>query len=182
MKIVFLFYNGMTALDMVGPHEVLTRVPGVQVERAALNKGAIKTSQDLIVIADKSLKDVNEADLLIIPGARNKTTLKESPEILDWIRKINEKSTFTTSVCTGSLILGEAGLLNGLKATSHASCFETLKTFGAIPLKERIVQDGKIITAAGVSAGIDMGLYLASKIGGKEIADSIQKTIEYKTD
>ena len=118
-------------------------------------------------------------DILLIPGAGNATTLRQYPEILQWIGMIHETTIWTTSVCTGSLILGAAGLLTGLEATTHWAVMERLKRWGAIPTEKRVVESGKIITAAGVSAGIDMALMLAAKIAGDDVAQTLQLGIEY---
>lgn len=179
MQIAFLFYEGMTALDAIGPHEILCRLPGATIKRAAKSSGEIMTDSNLILYADYPISEVTHADILCIPGAGNATTLQKQPEILDWIRFIHSTSTWTTSVCTGSLILGAAGILSGLKATTHWAVLDRLKKWGAEPVQERIVQCGKIITAAGVSAGIDMALKLAAKISGELVAKTIQLGIEY---
>jgi transcriptional regulator GlxA family with amidase domain len=179
MNIVFLFYDGMTALDAIGPHEILCRLPGITVKRVAKSIGKIHTDSGLILIADYCIADVADADILFIPGAGNATTLQNHPEILDWVRLIHSKSTWTTSVCTGSLILGAAGILVGKKATTHWAALDRLTKWGAEPIQERIIESGKIITAAGVSAGIDMALTLAAKISGETVAKSIQLGIEY---
>lgn len=180
MQIVFLFYDGMTALDAIGPHEILSRLPGAVTKRAALQPGIVRTdSADLKLIADDALTDINDADVLLVPGAGKATNLKDYPEILDWVKAIHQKTTWTTSVCTGSLILGAAGILQGLKATSHWAALERLKKWGATPEHARIVEDGKVITAAGVSAGIDMALTLAAKISDESIAKALQLAIEY---
>jgi len=115
----------------------------------------------------------------LIPGAGNATTLREYPDILDWIREIHATTIWTTSVCTGSLILGAAGLLSGLQATSHWAALDRLHHWGAEPILLRIVEDGKIMTAAGVSAGIDMALTLAAKLAGQALAERLQLGIEY---
>ena len=169
----------MTALDAIGPHEILSRLPNATVFRVAHRKGSIQTDSQLVLTADYSLADVQNGDLLLVPGAGNATTLRSHPEILDWLRSIHETTTWTTSVCTGSLILGAAGILSGLRATSHWAAIDRLKSWKVLPTKERIVEDGKIITAAGVSAGIDMALYLAAKIAGDQIAQALQLGIEY---
>lgn len=179
MKIAFLFYHGMTALDAVGPHEILCRLPGVTTFCIAQEKGLISTDSGLFLSADYSLSDLTEADILFLPGAGNATTLAHNLETLDWIRTIHSTSTWTTSVCTGSLILGRAGLLKGVKSTTHWAAHDRLKLFGAIPIEARIVEDGKFMTAAGVSAGIDMALLLAAKISGQKIAETLQLGIEY---
>lgn len=180
MQIVFLFYDNMTALDAIGPHEVLSRLPDAQVVRVARHRGEITTeSAGLKLIADYALSEISHADILVVPGAKTATTLSDQPDILDWIRFIHKTTTWTTSVCTGSLILGAAGLLSGKQATSHWAVIDRLSMWGALPIHERIVEDGKIFTAAGVSAGIDMALALAAKLAGRKVAETLQLGIEY---
>ena len=182
MRIAFLFYDGMTALDAVGPHEILCRLPEAQVFRVAERAGSIHTDSGLFLTADYGIGDVSSADVLLIPGAGNANTLRTQPEMLAWVKAIHQSTTWTTSVCTGSLILGAAGLLNGLKATSHWAAVDRLSAWGAEPVQARIVESGKIITAAGVSAGIDMALMLAAKIAGQAVAERLQLGIEYDPD
>jgi transcriptional regulator GlxA family with amidase domain len=182
MQIVFLFYEQMTALDAVGPHEILSRLPGAQVKRVALHPGSILTDSGLQLIAEHGLSEVSSADVLLVPGAGNAATLRQYPEILEWVRAIHATTTWTTSVCTGSLILGAAGLLSGLHATTHWAALDRLSKWGAKPTNSRIVQDGKVMTAAGVSAGIDMALTLAAKISGQDVAERLQLGIEYDPD
>ena len=179
MEIVFLFYDGMTALDLVGPHEILCRLPGAMVKRVAMRAGAVRTDSGLMLTAEYALSDVSHADVLVIPGAGSATTLREYPETLAWIRSIHAATDWTVSVCTGSLILGAAGLLSGLRATTHWAALDRLSAWGAEPAQERIVEAGKVITAAGVSAGIDMALALAEKIAGRQVAEALQLGIEY---
>jgi transcriptional regulator GlxA family with amidase domain len=179
MEIVFLLYDGMTALDMVGPHEILCRLPGAKVKRAAKCAGLIRTDSGLELAAEYALSDILRADVLVVPGAGNATALSKHPEILAWIRSIHETTIWTVSVCTGSLILGAAGILSGLRATTHWAAFDRLRTWGAEPTHARIVEVGKVMTAAGVSAGIDMALMLAAKIAGQGFAESMQLGIEY---
>lgn len=180
MQIVFLFYDGMTALDAIGPHEILCRLPGAMIQRVARKLGSVHTdSAGLELVAEYSLMDVSYADVLVIPGAGSATTLREYPEVLDWVRSIHATTKWTASVCTGSLILGAAGLLSGLRATTHWAVLDRLSTWDAEPVSERIVESGKIITAAGVSAGIDMALILAAKIAGIQVAQTLQLGIEY---
>lgn len=183
MQIVFLFYDGMTALDAIGPHEILCRLPGAKVQRVARKSGTVRTdSAGLELVAEHSLTDVSHADVLVIPGAGSATTLRDYPEMLAWVRSIHATTQWTTSVCTGSLILGAAGLLSGLRATTHWAVMDRLRAWGAEPVSERIVESGKIITAAGVSAGIDMALILAAKIAGPQVAQTLQLGIEYDPD
>ena len=180
MNIAFLFYEGMTALDAIGPHEVLSRLPGAKVFRVAEKKGPIQTdSADLILMADYALEDVPKADVVLVPGAGSATPLIDHPNTLKWLRAIHATTTWTTSVCTGSLILGAAGLLSHVKATTHWAAMDRLKHWHAIATHERVVQDGKIMTSAGVSAGIDMALLLSSKIAGDKFAQAIQLGLEY---
>ncbi|HEV3269667.1 MAG TPA: DJ-1/PfpI family protein [Candidatus Rhabdochlamydia sp.] len=179
MQIIFLLYDGMTALDLVGPHEILCRLPGAKVQRVAERPGLIHTDSGLMLSVEYALSDISHADILVIPGAGNATTLKETPETLDWIRSIHATTTWTASVCTGSLILGAAGILAGLRATTHWAAFDRLEYWDAKPTHGRIVEDGKVITAAGVSAGIDMALNLAIKVAGVPFAQATQLGMEY---
>ena len=179
MNIVFFFYEGMTALDAVGPHEILSRLPGATAYRVARQAGNIKTDSGLIVTAEHSIVDMHQADILFLPGAGSASTLREYPEVHDWLRKIHATTTWTTSVCTGSLILAAAGLLSGLQATTHWAALDRLKIWGAEPIQARVVESGKVITAAGVSAGIDMALTLTAKVSGQTVAETMQLGIEY---
>lgn len=179
MNIVFLFYDGMTALDAIGPHEILSRIPGASVKRAALRSGKINIDTGLLMEADYNIADVDHADILVVPGASNATSLKKFPEILDWIKHIHATTMWTTSVCTGSLILGAAGILFGLRATTHWAVLDRLQKYGAEPVKERVVESGKIMTCAGVSAGIDMALKLTARIVSDDLAKMLQLAIEY---
>lgn len=180
MRIAFLFYEGMTALDAIGPHEVLCRLPGAKVFRTARHPGPIKTdSAGLTLFADYGIDEVSHADVLVIPGAGTATSLRDQPELLAWVRTLHETTQWTASVCTGSLILGAAGLLSGCKATTHWAAMDRLASWGAFPVHSRVVEEGKIITAAGVSAGIDMALTLMAKIAGSQTAQALQLGIEY---
>ncbi|WP_454780500.1 DJ-1/PfpI family protein [Legionella sp. WA2022007384] len=179
LHITFLFYEGMTALDAIGPYEVLSRLPEVIVQRVALKSGPVRTCSGLTLIAEHALTDISHTDIVLIPGAGNATALRECPEILKWIKEIHEHTLWTTSVCTGSLILGAAGILSGVKATTHWAVMNRLENWGAIPMHKRFVTDGKIITAAGVSAGIDMALFLAAKLTDENVAQSLQLGLEY---
>lgn len=180
MRVAFLFYEGMTALDVIGPHEILCRLPGAKVFRVSRHPGDVRTdSAGLILNAEYGLADVQQADVLVIPGAGSATSLRNYPDILDWIRSVHKATKWTTSVCTGSLILGAAGILSGLKATSHWAALDRLRIWGAEPVSERVVEAGKVVTAAGVSAGIDMALLLMAKIAGPQVAQALQLGIEY---
>jgi len=180
MHIAILIFDGMTVLDAVGPYEVFQRMPDAEVvfvgETAGLKRNDVKS---LALNADRSVAEVTRTDILVVPGGFGEEQVRAKPAMLDWVRNIHATTKWTTSVCTGALILGAAGLLRGLKATTHWASMERLAGFGAIPTSERVVEQGKIITAAGVASGIDMGLRLARKIAGDTIAQAIQVEIEY---
>jgi putative intracellular protease/amidase len=181
MEIVIYIYNGLTALDAVGLYEILSRLPNANVKFVAKEKGVIVTDTHFLkLVAEYNISEINKADILVIPGSMI-SFIKESKDkaLLSWIAKINLTSTWTTSVCSGSIILAATGLLKNKKATSHWGTIHLLKKYGAIPTSERYVQEDKIITAQGVSAGIDMSLYLASQIVGEEKAKALQLLIEY---
>ena len=180
MDIAVLLFPRLTALDAVGPYEVLQRLPGVQVKFVAAQRGVYRTEQNMLGLeADFTMDEITSADILLVPGGIGTRPLIEDQPTLEWIRAIDAGSTWTTSVCTGSLLLGAAGLLQGKKATTHWRVLDMLSTFGATPTSERVVEQGKIITAAGVSSGIDMALTLAAHVAGDEVAQAIQLGIEY---
>lgn len=178
MRIAILLFDGMTALDAVGPYEVLSRLPGAEVTFVGESAGLIRTDNKFLAIsADRGFAEVEYADILLVPGGPKVPT--DSDATLAWVKRIDRTSTWTTSVCTGALVLGAAGLLKGLRATTHWAAFDQLARLGAIPVAERVVEQGKIVTAAGVSSGIDMGLRLAARIAGDEFAQMIQLGLEY---
>ncbi len=181
MKIAILIYNGLTMLDAIGPYEVLSNLRNVEVFLVAKKRGEIKADTGFASLKAKyNFKDIVEADILVIPGAAiSFVKVMKDEATLDWIKKIDKTTQFTTSVCSGSIILAATGLLKGLKATSHWKPINLLKEFGAIPTRERIVQEGKYITSAGVSAGIDMALYLCDELVGEDETKAIQLLLEY---
>jgi transcriptional regulator GlxA family with amidase domain len=180
VKTSILIFDGITALDAVGPYEVLSRPPGWEVESVAKQRGEVRTDSGALGLsADRSLDEVEETDILLIPGGKGNRPLLGDEDVLRWVRRLDETSTWTTSVCTGSLVLGAAGLLKGCRATCHWLSLEKLRDFGAEPVRERWVEDGKLLTAAGVSAGIDMALHLVGREAGTEAAQAIQLGIEY---
>jgi transcriptional regulator GlxA family with amidase domain len=178
VEIAFFLYDDMTALDAVGPYEVLARLPGVEVRFVASMPGPKRTDAGLSLTADSSLEDVQAPDVIVIPGSA-KVPFLDDPAAIEWVRNAHETSKWTTSVCTGSMLLGAAGLLMGKRATSHWAVRNQLQRFGAEPVAERVVIDGKIITSAGVSAGIDMALTLAALEAGEDEARALQLIIEY---
>jgi len=180
MKTTILIFDGITALDAVGPYEVLRSVPGWEVEFVAKAAGEVRTEEgSLGLIADRSLAEATDPDIVLVPGGHGNRALLDDGEVLSWLREVDGRSTWTTSVCTGSLVLGAAGLLEGRRATGHWLYLEPLRAFGAEPVVGRFVEDGKVITAAGVSAGIDMALHLVGREAGPKVAQSVQLGIEY---
>jgi len=180
MELAILLFDRVTALDAVGPYEVLQRVPGMTVRFAATEPG-VKSTEDgsLGIVADTLLEDVPTPDIVLVPGRVGELAMRDDERVLAWLRGAHETSQYTTSVCTGSLVLAAAGILQGLSATTHWLAMDELGRLGAIPVAERVVQHGKILTAAGVSSGIDMALMLAAQIAGDDVARAIQLSIEY---
>jgi putative intracellular protease/amidase len=180
MDIAIPLFDGITALDAIGPYEVLSRLPGARVRFVAETAGPKRTdNKQLTLMADEPLSAVPHPEIIMVPGGFGTRRLMTPNPLLDWIRAAHETSQWTTSVCTGSLLLGAAGLLEGLEATTHWAAMEDLAALGARPTHRRVVFQGKIVTAAGVSSGIDMALTLAARIAGDEYAQTIQLGIEY---
>ncbi|HXP28118.1 MAG TPA: DJ-1/PfpI family protein [Solirubrobacteraceae bacterium] len=180
MNTAILLYDGFTALDAIGPYEVLSRLPGGRVTFVAAEAGPVRTDNRMLtLLAERSLAEVPAPDVVLVPGGPGEVAARAGGPALDWLRAVHETSAWTTSVCTGSLILAAAGLLEGKRATSHWLAHAKLAELGAVGVEERVVIDGKIVTAAGVSAGIDMALSLAAKIAGDAVAQAIQLGIEY---
>jgi putative intracellular protease/amidase len=180
MEIAIPLFDGFTALDAVGPYEVLDRLPGAHVRFVAAEPGPKRTENaSLSLVAERSLAESPPPEIMVVPGGFGTRALLDDEELLGWIRSAHESTRWTTSVCTGSLLLGAAGVLDGLKATSHWTVLDRLAEFGAVPTPERVVEQGKVMTAAGVSAGIDMALRLAQDVAGEDTAKAIQLSIEY---
>jgi transcriptional regulator GlxA family with amidase domain len=178
-EIAFLLFDGLTALDFVGPYDVLRSLPGASVRLCAGRTGRITANGGLVLEAEHALADVTRPDVIVVPGGPGVRRLLADQDCLAWLRRVHETTQWTTSVCTGALLLGAADLLRGRRATTHWMQIERLRDFGAQPVTERVVVDGKIITAAGVSAGIDMALTLAARIAGENVAKTIQLGLEY---
>jgi putative intracellular protease/amidase len=180
MEIAILLFDGITALDAVGPYEVLSRLPGARVRFVAVEPGPKRTeNQALALTADAPLTAAPHPDVVVVPGGYGSRTVMHEAPVLDWLRAAHATSRWTTAVCTGSLILGGAGILRGLRATTHWLELERLRELGAEPVSERVVEQGKVVTAAGVSSGIDMALRLAERVAGADVAQAIQLSIEY---
>ncbi|HLG78440.1 MAG TPA: DJ-1/PfpI family protein [Ktedonobacteraceae bacterium] len=181
MKIAILLYEGMTALDAVGPYDVLSRVPGTQVVFVGKKPGPVHTdSHSLQLSVQRKLSDVPTPDMLLIPGGvLGSIAAARDRQFIDWVRTAHASSQWTASVCSGALLLGAAGLLEGLTATTHWAVQKELARYGATYVGERVVRHGKLFTAAGVSAGIDLALEMVIAIAGVEMAQAIQLFIEY---
>jgi transcriptional regulator GlxA family with amidase domain len=180
MQIAILIFEKLTALDAVGPYEVLRSVPGWEVRFVGLEQGPVRTDSGALGLSvDYSLEEVTEPDVVLIPGGAGNRPLMRDERVLDWLREVDGRAKWTTSVCTGALVLGAAGLLQGRRATTYWPYLEHLHGFGAEPVTERFVEDGDVMTAAGVSSGIDMALHLVAKEVGPEMAQAVQLGIEY---
>jgi putative intracellular protease/amidase len=180
MDIAILIFDRLAALDAVGPYEVLSRLPGARVTFVAEEPGPKRTDTgQLALTADASLTELEHPEMVLVPGGPGQTALMDNQPVHDWLRAAHETSEWTTSVCTGSLVLAAAGLLTGRRATSNWQALEELRGHGVDVVPERVVFDGKLATAAGVTAGIDMALALAAKIANDQVAQAIQLGIEY---
>ncbi|MGW3510402.1 DJ-1/PfpI family protein [Streptomyces sp. NPDC000994] len=180
MQIAIVLFDRCTALDAVGPYETLSRLPGARTVFVAERTGPVRTETGhLALTADRTLDEVTDPGIVVVPGGPGQASQMENETLLDWLRTADATSSWTTSVCTGSLLLAAAGLLDGRRATSHWLALDQLRRFGAEPTGERVVFDGKYVTAAGVSSGIDMGLTLLGRIAGDEQAQAVQLLTEY---
>jgi transcriptional regulator GlxA family with amidase domain len=180
MDIAIPLFDRFTALDAIGPYETLSRLPGARVTFVAARPGPVTTDNRMLsIVAERALDDLPSPDIVVVPGGIGSRAMMSDSQLIDWVRHAHATTQWTCSVCTGSLVLGAAGLLDGLEATTHWMAMDTLASTGAQPTGRRVVEQGKIITAAGVSAGIDMGLTLAARIAGDTVAQAIQLGIEY---
>jgi transcriptional regulator GlxA family with amidase domain len=181
MQIAIALYPGVAALDFVGPYTVLTQLPGADVVLCAAERGVLADDSGLLrVDVEHTFDDVPAPSLLLVPGGMvTRRMARDGGAIVEWIAAAHATTTYTTSVCTGALLLGAAGVLSGLEATTHWGAYDELARYGAHPVARRVVVAGKVWTAAGVSAGIDLGLALAAAIAGDDVAQAIQLGIEY---
>jgi transcriptional regulator GlxA family with amidase domain len=179
-KVGLVLYPRFTALDIVGPFQTLVDVPGLNVFFVAAQKGpVVDHTGKLTLEATHSFDEIDSLDVLVVPGGMADRGIDANNDVVQFIKKIHPTTTWTTSVCTGSIFLAHAGVLNGLTATTHWASYDRLQALGAIPTEQRVIQEGKIITAAGVSSGIDMGLVLVAAMEGEDMAKLIQLAIEY---
>ena len=180
MKIAIALFEQVTALDAIGPYEVLQRLPGAKICFVGHRKGEVRADNGFLgMTVDYTFDEIPNPDIVLVPGGFGTRALVDDRAILDWIRTADDTSRFTTSVCTGSLLLGAAGLLDGLRATTHFAARQLLAKYGATPSDQRVVEQGKVITAAGVSSGIDMALLLAERVTDANTAKALQLGIEY---
>jgi putative intracellular protease/amidase len=180
MRIAITLFDRVTALDAVGPYEVLSRIPGARVGFVAAEPGPKRTDTRMLALtADLAFDELPNPDIILVPGGHGTRALLDDEEFVGYVRRAHETSQWTTSVCTGSLVLAAAGILDGLDATTHWMEYELLEQLGARPTGRRVVRQGKVFTAAGVSSGIDMALELAAEVTHPEVAKAIQLGIEY---
>ena len=180
LRVAIPVFDRITALDAIGPYDVLQRIPWVDIVFVGATRQPVRSDNGFLGIeVDATFEDVPHPDVIVFPGGFGTRALVHDEHVLDWLRTAHETTTWTTSVCTGSLVLGAAGLLEGKRATTYWLALEQLAKHGAIPTDERVVFDGKVVTAAGVSSGIDMALTLAKEIGGDDLAQLLQLGIEY---
>ena len=182
MQLAIPLFPRLTALDAIGPYEVLQRVPTIDVVFVAAERGTVRTENGFLgLTVDATFAEVPRPDLVLVPGGVGTRDQVPDGELVDWVRQAHATSTLTTSVCTGSLVLGAAGLLDGLTATTHWAVLELLREYGAIPTGERVVEhlDRRIVTAAGVSSGIDMAIRLVEVLVDEVAARAAQLMVEY---
>jgi len=180
MNIAILLFDRFTALDAIGPYEVLSRLRGARVTFAAADRGPVTCDTGMLsLVAEVAIAEIPRPDIVLVPGGPGQEEQLADGPVDEWLRAADSTSSWTASVCTGSLILGAAGLLEGRRATSHWLALPRLAAYGATPVSHRVVIDGKYITGAGVSAGIDLALQLAGRIDGQTAAEAIQLMVEY---
>jgi transcriptional regulator GlxA family with amidase domain len=182
MRIAILLYEQLAAQDAVGTYEVMRCVPGWEVGFVGTETGVVRAEGGLGLSVDRTLDEAGDPDLVLVPGGEGCEAVAKDEAVLSWLRKVDKGTKWTTSVCTGSMILGAAGLLEGRRATSNWLFLDRLPDYGADPVGGRFVEDGKLLTAAGVTAGIDMALHLVGREAGPEVAQAVQLGIEYDPD
>ena len=180
MQVAIVLFEGLTALDAVGPYDVLSRVPGAEVVLVGERAGPVRNEVGTLTLtADADFAGVPRPDVIVVPGGPGQNEHMADGPLHRWLRDADAGSTWTTSVCTGSLILAAAGLLTGRRATTHWLAMDQLAPLGAVAVEQRVVTDGKYVTAAGVSAGIDMALTLVASMTDAAVAQAVQLGIEY---
>ena len=178
-RVVFALYPQVTQLDFTGPHEVLARLPGAQCILASSTGGDLEADGGLVFTGIRRLAEIDRCALICVPGGFGTIEAMEDQQLLAQLRRLAKTARYLTSVCTGALVLGAAGLLKGKRATSHWAWRDALPAFGATPDSARVVRDGNIFTGGGVTAGIDFALTILAEVAGAEFAQSVQLGIEY---
>ncbi|HEX3709933.1 MAG TPA: DJ-1/PfpI family protein [Pseudolabrys sp.] len=181
-RIGMLIFPRLTQLDMTGPYEVLARLPDTTVELIARTREPVTSDRGMRIVPTTTYADCPPLDVVMVPGGAGQQDLMDDEAALSFLRKTAAGAQFVTSVCTGSLVLAAAGLLRGKRATCHWSAIDHLALLGAIPVRERVVVDGNVVTGAGVASGIDFALKLAAILDGEKVAREIQLQIEYDPD
>ena len=180
IQVAIPLFDAFTALDAIGPYEVLQRIPTIDVVFVGHALGEVRSDNGMLgIVRDAVFEDVAAPDVLVFPGGFGTRALEQDERVLGWVRAVHRTTTFTTSVCTGALVLGAAGLLRGRRATTHWSVHDLLAAFGAIPTQGRVVRDGNLFTGGGVTAGIDFALTLVGEMFGELVAQEVQLGIEY---
>ena len=182
LTVAIPLFPEFTALDGIGPYEVLQRIPSIDVIFLGHVRGEVRSDNGMLgMVADAVFEDVAEPDIVVFPGGMGTRRLQHDERVLDWVRHAHATTLLTTSVCTGSFVLGSAGLLEGLTATTHWACYPELEALGAVPTARRVVEhlDRRIITSAGVSSGIDMALRMVELLVDRTAAEAVQLMIEY---
>ncbi len=179
IKIGFLLFPGMTQLDLTGPYEVLSRLPGAEIHLIWKDAAPVRSDRGLAIVPTVDFANCPALDVICVPGGPGVNELLTDHETLEFIRMQAWGARYVTSVCTGALVLGAAGLLRGKRATTHWMSHHLLVEFGAVPTKARVVQDGRIVTGGGVTAGIDFGLTLVAEIAGRDLAEAVELGLEY---
>jgi len=179
IRIAMLLFPNLTQLDLTAPYEVLTRLPGAEVSLVWKSLESVTSGTGLRLSPNATLAETAPADVLFVPGGNGLVPLLRDPEVLSFVRRQAATARYVTAVCTGSLLLGAAGLLEGYRATTHWAYHEFLERCGAIPVRQRVVVDRNRVTAGGVTAGLDFGLRLAAELGGEQLARAIQLGLEY---
>jgi len=179
LQIGMLLFPKLTQLDFTGPHELLARIPGTQVHTVARTRDPVVAETGLTLVPSTTFAELPRVDLVFVPGGVGQIAASEDGATLDWLRTVGSEARWVTSVCTGALLLGAAGLLRGYRATTHWAFHDLLPLVGAIPVDERVVVDRNRITAGGITAGIDFGLTIAAELAGRNVAEALQLQLEY---
>jgi cyclohexyl-isocyanide hydratase len=181
-RIGYLVFPDITQLDLTGPQQVLSRLPGAEQVLVWKTRDPVRSESGLMLVPDATYADCPPLDMICVPGGPGMNPLLTDADTIAFLQRMAPKAKYVTAVCTGALVLGAAGLLKGKRAATHWAAMEFLPKFGATPVDERVVVDGNVITGGGVTAGIDFGLKVAAEVGGEAVAKTIQLMVEYDPD